>query len=148
MPDRDLPAETPAGLLPPLVSAAAATPVGEGTECGGMWHVTVTVAGDAVPDSEIRGGLERLEHEHPFLLAGRYAPDRAEVRYWEEAPDAASVVRLALQLWDEHRVTASLPAWQVVGVEVVDRATFHRRVISGGRVRPITPVAAVGVTPF
>jgi hypothetical protein len=115
---------------------------------GGMWHVTVTVSGDAVPVPEIRSGLERLEHEHPFLLAGRYAPDRAEVRYWEEAPDVTAVVGLALRLWGEHRVTAGLPDWEVVGVEVVDRDTFHRRVISGGRTRSVSPVAVVGVTPF
>ncbi len=119
----------------------------DGAARGSMWHVTVTVAGTAVPDIEIRQGLERLEHEHPFLLAGRYATDRAEVRYWEEAPDAASVALLALQLWDEHRGSAALPDWQVVGVEVVDRETFHRRVVSGGGHR-FAPVAAVGVTPF
>lgn len=148
MPDRDQAGEALTDLLRPPGDASAPDLDDVRTQRGGMWHVTVTVAGDSVPESVIRGGLERLEHEHPFLLAGRYAPDRAEVRYWEEAPDAASVVRLALQLWDEHRDTASLPAWQVVGVEVVDRATFHRRVISGGRVRPIAPVAAIGVTPF
>jgi hypothetical protein len=113
-----------------------------------MWHVTLTVAGAAVPTIEIRSGLERLEHEHPFLLAGRYAPDRAEVRYWEEAPDAESVVLLALHLWDEHRVTAGLPGWEVVGLEVVDRETFHRRVVNGQHSRPVLPVATVGVTPF
>jgi hypothetical protein len=115
---------------------------------GGMWHVTVTVSGNSVPVAEIRAGLERLEHEHPFLLAGRYAPDRAEVRYWEESPDAASVVGLALRLWGEHRVSSGLPDWEVVGVEVVDRDTFHRRVVSGGRTRTVSPVAVVGVTPF
>ena len=115
---------------------------------GTMWHVTVTVAGTPVPTIEIRSGLERLEHEHPFLLAGRYAPDRAEVRYWEEAPDAESVVRLALRLWDEHEVTAALPHWNVVGVEVVDRETFHRRVVNGPHGRQVAPVAVVGVTAF
>ena len=50
-----------------------------------MWHVTLTVAGHPVAVAEIRSGLERLEHEHPFLLSARYAPDRAELRYWEEA---------------------------------------------------------------
>ena len=115
---------------------------------GTMWHVTLTVSGEPVTETEVRAGLERLEHEHPFLLAGRYAPDRAEVRYWEEAPDAASVARLALRLWDEHRDSAALPAWEVVGLEVVDRETFHRRVVSGGRTRAVAPVAVVGVTPF
>ena len=108
-----------------------------------FWHVTLTVAGDAVVESEIRGGLERLSHEHPFLLSGRYGQDRAEVRYWEEAPDAGTVVSLALRLWDDHRATALLPDWCVVGVEVVDRDTFHRR----GRV-PLSPVSLVGVAPF
>lgn len=123
-------------------------PVGASAGRGEMWHVTVTVAGHPVPVAEIRSGLERLEHEHPFLLAGRYAPDRAEVRYWEEAPDAASVVGLALRLWGEHQLSAALPAWSVVGVEVVDRETFHRRVVSGGRTLSVAPVAVVGVTPF
>ena len=45
-----------------------------------MWHVTVTVSGSPVTEASIRQGLERLSHEHPFLLAGRYAGDRAEIR--------------------------------------------------------------------
>jgi hypothetical protein len=108
-----------------------------------FWHVTLTVAGASVPEPEIRYGLERLSHEHPFLLSGRYGVDRAEVRYWEEAPDVATVTGLALRLWDDHRVTAGLPSWHVVGVEIVDRDTFHRR----GRT-PLTPVSLVGVAPF
>ena len=108
-----------------------------------FWHVTLTVAGASVPEPEIRHGLEALSHEHPFLLSGRYGVDRAEVRYWEEAPDAGTVTGLALRLWDDHQVSAGLPEWHVVGVEVVDRETFHRR----GRV-PLTPVSLVGVAPF
>lgn len=110
-----------------------------------MWHVTLTVAGPAVPEPVIKGALERLSHEHPFLLSGRYAADRAEVRYWEEAPDVASALRLAVLLWDEHVASAQLPPWRVVGVEVVDRETFHRRgrhiheqpgLVAAGRVIP------------
>ncbi len=108
-----------------------------------FWHVTLTVAGPLVPEREIALGLERLSHEHPFLLSGRYGADRAEVRYWEEAPDAESVTALALSLWPDHRVSAGLPEWVVVGVEVVDRETFHRR----GRVH-LAPVSLVGVAPF
>jgi hypothetical protein len=108
-----------------------------------FWHVTLTVAGFPVPEPEIRCGLERLSHEHPFLLTGRYGIDRAEVRYWEEAPDAASVAALALTLWVEHRVSCALPDWEVVGLEVVDRETFHRR----GQVT-LAPVSLVGVAPF
>jgi hypothetical protein len=108
-----------------------------------FWHVTLTVAGFSVPEPEIRIGLERLSHEHPFLLSGRYGVDRAEVRSWEEGPDAGSVTALALGLWSDHQVTAGLPAWTVVGVEVLDRDTFHRR----GRA-PLRPVSLVGVAPF
>ena len=108
-----------------------------------FWHVTITVAGDDVPESVIRVGLESLSHEHPFLLTGRYGKDRAEIRYWEEAPDAGTVTRLGLSLWEEHAASAGLPDWHVVGIEVVDRDTFHAR----GRI-PLAPVSLVGVAPF
>jgi hypothetical protein len=97
-----------------------------------MWHITLTVAGQAVPEPVIKGALERLSDEHPFLLSGRYAADRAEVR-------------MAVLLWDEHIASAQLPPWRVVGVEVVDRETFHRRgrfiheqpgLVAAGRVIP------------
>lgn len=111
-----------------------------------LWFVTITVAGDAVTAAEIRSGLERLSHEHPFLLSGRYADDRAEIRYWEEAPSARYATELALSLWSLHRDTAMLPDWRVVGIEVIDRETFHRR----GRVSGQGPglVAAGGVSPL
>ena len=111
-----------------------------------LWFVTVTVAGDVVDAQSIRSGLERLSHEHPFLLSGRYAADRAEVRYWEEGPTAQAVLDLAVDLWSEHRVSADLPDWDVVGVEVIDRETFHRR----GRHLGQGPglIAAGGVSPL
>ena len=80
-----------------------------------MWHVTLTVEGAAVSSHEIRAALERLSDEHPFLLAGRYASNRAEVRYWDEAADASSAVELAARLWAEHRVSAGLPDWLLIG---------------------------------
>lgn len=110
-----------------------------------MWHVTLTVSGVPVNEAEIRNGLERLSHEHPFLLAGRYATDRAEVRYWDEAADVSGAVAHAVGLWRMHRDSAGLPDWVVVGVEVVDQATFHRRgrhahagmgLVAAGRVLP------------
>lgn len=110
-----------------------------------MWHITLTVAGPHVPETVIKCALERLSHEHPFLLSGRYAADRAEVRYWEEATDVATALRMAVQLWPEHTESADLPPWRVVGVEVVDRETFHRRgryvheqpgLVAAGRVIP------------
>lgn len=109
----------------------ALTPVPSGiplvVPSGGMWHVTVTVAGEPVTPDRIRNALEHLSEERPFLLAGRYAPDRAEVRYWEEASSAADAVDVAMGLWEEHRESAGLPVWSIVGVEVIDQETFHRR---------------------
>lgn len=74
-----------------------------------MWHVTLTVAGDPVSSESIQAALERLSEQHPFLLAGRFAIDRAEVRYWEQADDADTAVSLALHLWNEHLDSAGLP---------------------------------------
>lgn len=111
-----------------------------------MWHITLTVAGARVAEPVIRAALERLSHEHPFLLSGRYAADRAEVRYWEEAADVATALRMAALLWDEHVESAQLPLWRVVGVEVVDRDTFHRR---GRHIHEQPSLVATGrVIPF
>ena len=86
------------------------------------------------PPPRSAAALERLTHEQPFLLSARYAADRAELRYWEEARDLEDAAALALRLWGEHRLTAALPAWRVAGLEVVDRATFQRR--AHGQPRP------------
>lgn len=106
-----------------------------------LWHVTVTVAGPPLPPDEVCAGLERLAVDHPFLMSGRYAADRAEVRYWEEADDVHAALSMAEKLWGEHRESAGLPCWTVVGLEVVDRHTHRRR---GGA----TPLLSPGVRPF
>jgi hypothetical protein len=110
-----------------------------------MWHVTLTVSGDPVDLTEIRAALERLTHERPFLMSARYAADRAEVHYWEEARDVDDAAALALRLWGEHRASAQLPVWRVAGLEVVDRATFQLR--AGDRRAPALAPAG-GVRPF
>ncbi|WP_084704369.1 hypothetical protein [Phaeacidiphilus oryzae] len=96
-----------------------------------LWHVVLSVAGKRTPLPELRRGLEQLAHDHPFLLTGRYAEDHAEIRYWEQARDLHDAAALALRLWGEHRVSARLPAWEIVGLEVVDRPTYHKRVAEG-----------------
>jgi hypothetical protein len=83
--------------------------------------VTLTVGGDAVALEDVRAALERLNAERPFFLASRYAETRAELRYWEEAESCEDACALALRLWGEHRASADLPAWSVVGLEVVER---------------------------
>lgn len=110
-----------------------------------LWHVTLSVAGPLTPLPELRRGLEQLANDHPFLLTSRYAPDHAEIRYWEEARDVHDAAALALRLWGEHRSTAGLPPWETVGLEVIDRATYQQRLASGHAPAPAVPA---GVHPF
>lgn len=109
-----------------------------------MWHVKLTVSGSPVEPGQVRTALERLSYERPFLLAGRYSADCAEVRYWEQAANLQDAAALALRIWGEHRVSAGLPPWEIVGLEVVDRDTYLRRdsgaptvsIIPAGDLRP------------
>jgi hypothetical protein len=110
-----------------------------------LWHVTLSVSGDEAPLKEVRRGLEQLAHDHPFLLTSRYANDHAEIRYWEEARDLHDAAAVALRLWGEHRQTAKLPPWEIVGLEVIDRETYHQRIAEGYGPLPATPV---GVHPY
>ncbi|MBY8877656.1 hypothetical protein [Actinacidiphila acidipaludis] len=110
-----------------------------------LWHVTLSVSGPMAPLPEVRRGLEQLAHDHPFLLTSRYAGDHAEIRYWEEARDLHDAAALALRLWGEHRSTAGLPPWETVGLEVIDRETYHQRLAEGYGPAPAVPV---GVHPF
>ncbi|MER7772093.1 hypothetical protein [Kitasatospora sp. NPDC096140] len=96
-----------------------------------LWHVVLSVSGEATQLSSLRASLERLAHDHSFFLTARYAADHAEIRYWEQARDLHDAAAIALRLWGEHKVTANLPPWEIVGLEVVDRATYHKRVAEG-----------------
>ena len=89
--------------------------------------VTVTVAGDPQDPSLTHDGLRRLQRERPFIHSLRYDEDRAEVSYWEEGEEMIDAASLALRMWNEHRTTADLPAWRVVGLEVIDRDTYQAR---------------------
>ncbi|MFJ1701880.1 hypothetical protein [Kitasatospora sp. NPDC088346] len=100
-------------------------------EQGRLWHVVLSVAGRATPLGELRTALERLAYDHSFFLTARYATDHAEIRYWEEARDLHDAAAIALRLWGEHKGSANLPPWEIVGLEVVDRPTYHKRVAEG-----------------
>ncbi|MFE2976729.1 hypothetical protein [Streptomyces sp. NPDC059258] len=110
-----------------------------------LWHITLSVSGTETPLGEVRRGLEQLAHDHPFLLTSRYAGDHAEIRYWEEARDLHDAAAVALRLWGEHRSSAQLPPWEIVGLEVIDRETYHLRVAEGYGPPPAAPV---GVHPY
>lgn len=110
-------------------------------EAGPFWHVTLSLAGAPRPAHDVRASLLRLAEQHPFLLAGRYAVDRAEVHYWEEAASAAEASTLALAMWDASHEAAALPGWTVVGLEVLERDTYRQREelgngLAGGVIRP------------
>lgn len=110
-----------------------------------LWHITLSVSGAEIPLKEVRRGLEQLAHDHPFLLTSRYANDHAEIRYWEEARDLHDAAAVALRLWGEHRSSAGLPPWEIVGLEVIDRETYHLRIAEGYGPPPAAPV---GVHPY
>ncbi|WP_310726656.1 hypothetical protein [Streptomyces sp. N2A] len=114
-------------------------------EASRLWHITLSVSGAEAPLREVRRALEQLAHDHPFLLTSRYANDHAEIRYWEEARDLHDAAAVALRLWGEHRSTAKLPPWEIVGLEVIDRETYHQRIAEGYGPPPAAPV---GVHPF
>jgi len=118
---------------------------GRPVEIARLWHVTLSVSGEEAPVQEVRRALEQLAHDHPFLLTSRYAGDHAEIRYWEEARDLHDAAAVALRLWGEHRQTAGLPPWEIVGLEVIDRQTYHQRIAEGYGPAPATPV---GVHPY
>ncbi|RYE74503.1 MAG: hypothetical protein EOO74_11430 [Myxococcales bacterium] len=95
------------------------------------WHVTVTVGGAAVEPLIMRAALQRLSAERPFLEEIRYTRHGAEVRFWDEGESMLDVASLALRLWSEHRDSANLPDWEVVGLEVVERPVQELRASPG-----------------
>jgi len=92
-----------------------------------LWHVTVTVAGEPHDPSETHAALLRLLQAWPFIHSLQYGEDRAEVRYWEESAEMVDAASLALRLWTEHRASADLPEWKIVGLEVVTEETHRLR---------------------
>ena len=94
---------------------------------GRLWHVTLTLGGHAEDVVAVCAALNRLAAEQPFIKGGRYSGDRVELEYWEEADGCEDAAALALRLWGEHRETAGLPPWSVLGLEVVEQDTLVQR---------------------
>jgi hypothetical protein len=108
-----------------------------------LWYVTLTVSGERMRPEDVRAALERLSIEQPFLVSAGYAGSRAEIRYWDESMDAEGAVAQALRLWHDHERSAALPAWRVVGLEVVDRETARRRWETQAIVQPVTTLGEI-----
>ncbi len=106
-----------------------------------LWHVTVTVSGDPMPLSLIHEALTRLYHERPFLNSLRYDASRVELAYWEEGEEMVDAASLALRVWNDYRVSAELPPWKVVGLEVVEQETYQARHV-------VTPLARADAGPL
>jgi hypothetical protein len=92
-----------------------------------MWHVTLTVGGDDLEALIVRNALRRLNEQRPFLHSLRYAAGCAEIMYWDEGESVVDASSLALRVWNEHRESAGLPRWQVLGLEVLEREVFLQR---------------------
>lgn len=108
-----------------------------------LWHVRVTLSGSPADPARLGEALRGLCEANPFLASVRYGADRAEVTYWDEAENADDAAALALRVWNDHRRRLGLPAWEVVGLEVVDRDTRAVRGDAG-----TAPVAIGDVRPF
>lgn len=96
---------------------------------GRLWHVTLTVAGNPVEPMLVRAALSRLRDERPFLDTLEFTGTSAELQYWDEGNAMLDVASLALRLWAEHRESAGLPSWQIVGLEVVEKSIRENRVV-------------------
>ena len=75
----------------------------------------------------VKAALARLSQERPFISALRFTSDRAEITYWDEADLIVDAGSLALRLWNEHRDSARLPDWEVIGLEIVERSLHQDR---------------------
>jgi len=100
---------------------------------GRLWHVTLTVAGESVEPMMVRAALARLRDERPFIDNVEFTGTSASLTYWDEGDAMLDVASLALRLWSEHRVSAGLPCWEIVGLEVVEKAVREAR----GGSRPV-----------
>jgi hypothetical protein len=96
-------------------------------ESARLWHVTLTVAGDGVEPMLLRGALSRLRDERPFIDTVEFTTTTAELQFWDEGPSMLDVASLALRLWAEHRESCSLPCWETVGLEVVEKSVREGR---------------------
>lgn len=97
------------------------------------WHVTLTLSGSPVEPRLLRRAIERLQHERPFLDSVTTTRDTVEIQFWDQGETMLDVASLAMRLWNEHRESAKLPHWEVVGLEIVEKALRDSRGKGNGR---------------
>lgn len=94
---------------------------------GRLWYVALTVAGANVEPLLVRSALARLAEERPFIDSVEFSADSAQLCYWDEGETLLDVASLALRLWAEHRESAGLPLWEVVGLEALEKPVHDAR---------------------
>jgi len=97
------------------------------------WHVTLTLSGDAAEPLIVRGAMQRLNEERPFLDSVISTGESVEIQFWDEGENMLDVASLAMRLWNEHRESAKLPNWEVVGLEIVEKDLRETRGAMGRR---------------
>lgn len=112
-----------------------------------LWHVTLSVSGQPMEDALVTRALQRLSEQRPIVHGLRCSVDQAEIQFWEEGETLLDAASLALRVWDEHRDTAGLPRWEVVGLEVVEREIHSSRLEHEGS-RSGAVLHEVRPTPF
>ncbi len=96
------------------------------------WHVRLTLAGEPVEPMLVRGALRRLDEERPFLDSLKTNGTSAELQFWDEGETMLDVASLAMRLWNEHRKSANLPDWEVVGLEILEKGLREARRLGCG----------------
>jgi len=97
------------------------------------WHVTLTLSGEAAEPLLVRGAMQRLSEERQFLDSVISAGQSVEIQFWDEGESMLDVASLAMRLWNEHRVSARLPNWEVVGLEIMEKDLRESRGAMGRR---------------
>ncbi len=77
--------------------------------------------------------MQRLGEEHQFLDSVSSTGDSVEIQFWDEGESMLDVASLAMRLWNEHRVSANLPDWEVIGLEIVEKDLREQRGALGRR---------------
>ena len=75
----------------------------------------------------MRAAMQRLSEQHQFLDSVSSTSDSAEIQFWDEGENMLDVASLAMRVWNEHRESANLPPWEVVGLEVLEKTVRDAR---------------------
>ena len=97
------------------------------------WHVTVTLSGELVEPLIVRAAMQRLHDERPFLDSVISNGRSVEIQFWDQGENMLDIASLAMRLWNEHRESARLPNWEVVGLEIVEKDVREARAALGRR---------------